>query len=96
MNTPVKGDNQLKVGLPSWMSEERQYGRESHRQQGYSEEAEDEPWINPVDGLYTQEEIEKLGNDDMRRKKLHISDCVLDTIPEHLKIKQEHVRHLEM
>ena len=94
VNTPVKGDNQLQAGLPSRMSEERQYGRESHRQQSrmeqdYSEEEEEkeEPRTNPVDGLYTREELEKLGDDDMRRKKCHISDCVLDTFPEHLKTK---------
>ena len=92
MNTSVKGDNQLLAGIPSRMSEERQCGGESHRQQSrmeqdYSEE-EDEPRINPVDGLlyYSQEQIEKFG-DDMRRKKCHTSDCVLDEFPEHLKTK---------
>ena len=53
-------------------------------EQGYSEEEEDEPRINPVSGLYTRKEIEKFG-DDMRRKKCRILDCVLDTFPEHLK-----------
>ena len=71
------------------MSEERQYRRESHRQhsrieQDYSEE--DEPRMNPVDGLYPPEQIEEFGI-DMRRKKCHILDCVLDTFPEHLKTK---------
>ena len=51
-----------------------------------SSEEEDEPRINPVDGLYTREEIEQLG-DDIRRKKCRILDCVLDTFPEHLKTK---------
>ena len=39
-----------------------------------------------MDGLYSPEEIEKFG-DDLRRKKCHILDCVLDTFPEHLKTK---------
>ena len=54
VNTTVKRDNQLQAGLPSRMSEEKQYEGESHRQksrmeQDYSEEEEDEPRINPVD-----------------------------------------------
>ena len=53
-------------------------------EEGYSEE--DEPRMNPVDGLYPPEQIEEFGN-DMRRKKCHILDCVLDTFPEHLKTK---------
>ena len=55
------------------------------RHQARMDEEDNEPRINPVDGLYTREEIEKLGNDDMRRKKCRILDCVLDTFPEHLK-----------
>ena len=47
---------------------------------------EDEPRINPVDGLYSPEQIENFGN-DLRRKKCHILDCVLDTFPEHLKTR---------
>ena len=50
----------------------------------YSEE--DEPRTSPVKGLYPPEQIEEIGN-DMRRKKCHILDCVLDTFPEHLKTK---------
>ena len=50
------------------------------------DEEEDEPRNDPVDGLYSPEQIEKFG-DDMRRKKCHILDCVLDTFPEHLKTK---------
>ena len=75
------------------MTEKRQYGGESHRQQSRSEqdyseeeEEEEEPRINPVDGLYSPEQIENFGN-DLRRKKCHILDCVLDTFPEHLKTK---------
>ena len=88
-NTPFKGDAKLQAGLPSRMSEEKQYGGESHRHQprmaqDYSEE--EEARSNPVDALYTREEIEKFG-EDMRRKKCHILDCVLDTFPEHLKTK---------
>ena len=49
-------------------------------------EEENEPRTDPVDELYTPEEIEKLG-DDMARKKCRILDCVLDTFPEHLKTK---------
>ena len=51
------------------------------------DEEDDEPRINPVDGLYPPEHIEKFVDEDMRRKKCHILDCVLDTFPEHLKIK---------
>ena len=50
------------------------------------DEEDDETRTNPVDGLYSSEEIEKFGN-DLRRKKCHILDCVLDTFPEHLKTK---------
>ena len=50
------------------------------------DEEDEELRTNPVDGLYSSEEIEKFGN-DMRRKKCHILDCVLDTFPEHLKTK---------
>ena len=50
------------------------------------DEEDDESRTNPVDGLYSSEEIEKFGN-DLRRKKCHILDCVLDTFPEHLKTK---------
>ena len=88
-NTPVKGDDKLQAVLPSRMPEETQYGGEAHRRQAriepeYSEEYE--PRNNPVDGLYTREEIVKFG-EDMTRKKCHILDCVLDTFPEHLKTK---------
>ena len=89
VNTTVKGDNQTQSRLPSQMNEERQYRGESHRHQSRmseEEEEENEPRTNPVDGLYTTEKIEKLG-DDMARKKYHILDCVLDTFPEHLKTK---------
>ena len=70
------------------MSEKSQYGEKSHRHQDTSEEEEeeDEPRNNPVDGLYPSEQIEKFGN-DLRRRKCHILDCVLDTFPEHLKTK---------
>ena len=52
----------------------------------YEEDERHQPITNPVDGLYSSEQIEKLG-DDMTRKKCHILDCVLDTFPEHLKTK---------
>ena len=45
------------------------------------------PISNPVDGLYPPEHTEKFVDEDMRRKKCHILDCVLDTFPEHLKAK---------
>ena len=50
------------------------------------DEEDDESRNNPVDGLYSSEQIENFGN-DLRRKKCHILDCVLDTFPEHLKTK---------
>ena len=75
------------------MSEKSQNGEESHghqprMEQDYSEEEEEEgePRTHPVDGLYSSEQIENFGN-DLRRKKCHILDCVLDTFPEHLKTK---------
>ena len=49
-------------------------------------EEEEEPLSKPVEGLYSSGQIEKFGN-DLRRKKYHILDCVLDTFPEHLKTK---------
>ena len=88
VNATVKGNDKLQAGLPSRMCEETQYGGETHRQQARMEQdySEDEPGINPVDGLYSREEIEKFG-EDLTRKKCHILDCVLDTFPEHLKAK---------
>ena len=91
VNTSVKGDNHPQAGSPSRMSEKRQYRGKSHRQQSrseqdYSEEEEEEARSNSVDGLCSSEQIENFG-DDMRRKKCHILDCVLDTFPEHLKTK---------
>ena len=56
------------------------------RHQARMDVEEVEPRINPVDGLYSREEIEKFG-EDLRKKKCHILDCVLDTFPEHLKTK---------
>ena len=43
---------------------------------------------DPVDGLYTLEEIEKLGA-GLRSRKCRILDSVLKTIPDHLKDKAE-------
>ena len=90
VNTSVKGDNHPQAGIPIRMSEKTQYGEELHRQQprmeqDYSEE-EEETRSNPVEGLYSPEQIENWGN-DLRRKKCHILDCGLDTFPEHLKTK---------
>ena len=84
--TTFKGNNQLQVEIPSRMSEERQGGGHFPRHHPRMYEEEGEPRNDPVDGLYTREEIEKFG-DDMTRKKCHILDCVLDTFPEHLKTK---------
>ena len=86
VNTAVKGYNQPQAVSPSRMIEERQYGGESYRHQDTSGEEEGEPRTHPVDGLYSSEQIENFGN-DLRRKKCHILDCVLDTFPEHLKTK---------
>ena len=87
VNTSVKGYNHPQAGIPSRMSEKSQYGEKSHRHQDTTdEEEEDEPISNPVNGLYSPEQIENWGN-DLRRKKCHILDCVLDTFPEHLKTK---------
>ena len=91
VNTSVKGYNHPQARIPSRMSEKSQYGEKSHRhqprmEQDYSEEKEEEPLSKPVEGLYSSEQIEIFGN-DLRRKKCHILDCVLDTFPEHLKTK---------
>ena len=43
---------------------------------------------DPVDGLYTREEIEKLGA-GLRSRKCRILDSVLKTIPDNLKAKAE-------
>ena len=85
-NTPVNRDNKLQAVLPSRMSKKNNMEDSTHRHQARMDEEEDEPRINPVDGLYTREEIEKFG-EDLTRKKCHILDCVLDTFPEHLKAK---------
>ena len=71
---------------PSMTSPERMLQDGGHLPRHYPrmDKEDDEPRISLVDGLYTREEIEKLG-DDMTRKKCHILDCVLDTFPEHLK-----------
>ena len=72
------------------MSEKRQYREKSHKHQDTSEEEEEQqqqqPLSKPSEGLYYSDQIENFG-DDMRRKKCHILDCVLDTFPEHLKTK---------
>ena len=57
---------------------------------GHYDELEYQPQSNPVAGLYTPEQIEKFGS-DLRRKKRHILDCVLDTFPEHLKAKAKYM-----
>ena len=57
-----------------------------HQPRMDEEDERHQPTSNPVDGLYTPEHIEKFGA-DLRRKKCHILDCVLDTFPEHLKAK---------
>ena len=91
VNTPAKGDNQLQSGIP--LSEhitDLQDGGHFPRHDPRIDEEDDEPISNPVDGLYSPEQIEKFG-DDMRRKKCHILDCVLDTFPEHLRTKAKHM-----
>ena len=85
-NTSIKRDSQLQAGIPSRMTEERLYGGESNNHIDTTDEEEEEPKTDPVDGLYSSEQIEKFG-DGMRRKKCHILDCVLETFPEHLKTK---------
>ena len=58
-----------------------------HHPRMYEEDERHHPISNPVDGLYSSKQIEKFGDDDMRRKKCRILDCILDTFPEHLKAK---------
>ena len=63
------------------------YELAKHQPRMYEEDKRHQPISIPVDGLYTPEQIEKFGDDDMRRKKCHILDCLLDTFPDHLKAK---------
>ena len=84
-NTSFKGDDHLQIGIPSRMSEERQYEVES--QHSKMSEEENEPRKDPVDGLYFPERHDSSEENDMMRKKCRILDCVLDTFPEHLKTK---------
>ena len=50
------------------------------------ESSENEPGTNPDNRQYTTEQIERFGA-ELTAKKCHISDCVMETIPEHLKAK---------
>ena len=59
---------------------------ELHRHQPRMEHDRYKAISNPVNGLYTTEPTERF-RADLRRKKCHISDCVLDTFPEHPKAK---------
>ena len=68
MNTSIKGDNYSQAGLPSRRSEEKQDGGYVPRHNPRMEE-EYEPISNPVDGLYSPEQIENFGN-DLRRKSV--------------------------
>jgi hypothetical protein len=86
---PLSEEIYSSMDSPEKMTSLQDGGGELHRRQARmepdcSEDEEDEPGINPVDGLYSREEIEKFG-EDLTRKKCHILDCVLDTFPEHLK-----------
>ena len=77
----------MNTGIP--LSEhitDLQDGGNFPRNEPRMDEEDDETRTNPVDGLYSSEEIEKFGN-NLRRKKCHKLDCVLDTFPEHLKTK---------
>ena len=52
----------------------------------FEESSEYEPGTNPDNRQYTTEQIERFGA-ELNAKKCHISDCVLETIPKHLRAK---------
>ena len=79
----------LSVGRP--MSEEEYphinpHERTMDLQDGGHYDDDDRYKSNPEDALYTPEQIEK-DVTDMRRIKCHILDCIVDSFPEHLKLK---------
>ena len=56
------------------------------KSESFEESSEYEPGTNPDNRQYTTEQIERSGA-ELKAKKCHILDCVLETIPEHLKAK---------
>jgi hypothetical protein len=52
----------------------------------FEESSGNEPKSDPYDRQYTTEQIERFGA-ELTAKKCHILDCVMKTIPEHLKAK---------
>ena len=84
---PLSEERYSKMNSPKRMTDLQDEGHlPEHQPRMYEEYERHQPISNPVNGQYSSEEIEKFG-DDMRRKKCHILDCVLDTFPEHLKTK---------
>ena len=85
------------------MSEERCHGKRHHDEKRHKnhgiyeqqsmmesesleESSENEPGTNPDIRQYTTEQIERFGA-ELTAKKCHILNCVMKTIPEHLKVK---------
>ena len=89
---PLSEERYLSMNSPEHMTDLKDGGHfyelPRHHPRMDEEDERRHPMSNPVDGLYSPEQIEKFGDDDdMRRKKCHILDCVLDKFPEHLKTK---------
>ena len=89
---PLSEEKYKSMNSPEQMTGLQDAGHLPRHQAGIDEEGERYLAIsNPVDGLYSPEQIEKFGDDDMRRKKCGILDCVLDTFSEHLKAKAKSI-----
>ena len=92
----AKWYNQPRVGIQSRVSEEKQFKREPHSHYSAMEEEEEEDFSeksgsNPTNGLSKQIGSSEEDDDDMRKRKCRILDCILDTIPEHLKTKAKNM-----
>ena len=54
----------------------------------FEETTGNEPKSDPYDRQYTIEQIERFGA-ELTANKCHILDCVMETIPEHLKAQNQ-------
>ena len=86
----AKGYNQPQAGIPSRVTEEKQFKREPHRHFS-EEEGSNTSESNSTDGLSKQIDSSEEDDDVMRKRKCRILDCILDTIPEHLKTKAKNM-----
>ena len=89
--TSKKSNGQLSriTSVGRSVTEERQLDQEDSEDYGEhctEKSSSCQTQSNPVDGLYTREEIDRLGA-GLRSRKCRILDSVLKTIPDHLKAK---------